>query len=43
MATLGAGLLKFLATLIQVSSPKTPRLYETEFLKIKNFDFPFGW
>ena len=37
MATLGVGLLKLLATLIEVSSPGTPRLYESEFLKTKNF------
>ena len=42
MATLGVGLLKLLATLIQVSRPETPRLYGTEFLKTKNFGFPFG-
>ena len=42
MATLGVGLLKLLATLIQVSSPETPRLYGTEILKTKNFGLNLG-
>ena len=42
MATFGVGLLKLLATLIQVSSPETPRLYGTEFLKTKNLGLNLG-
>ena len=42
MATLGVGLLKLLVTLIQVSSPETPRLYGTESLKTKNFGLNLG-
>ena len=42
MATLGVGLLKLLATLIQVSRPETLRLYGTEFLKTKNLGLNLG-